>query len=130
MDELWSTLAAVVTAAGVLAGLVVLAATARGPLALRVALELWTAAGLLRLVGPPDWQALVTVAVVLALRQVVGRAQRHPAARGGSQDGGRGGHVGGGGDGPESRVPGGRRRPPWRALVAPQWAADHRTPGP
>ena len=46
MTQLVGPMAAVLTAAGVIAGVAALASTRQGLLALRVALELWTAAGL------------------------------------------------------------------------------------
>jgi len=79
VDDVVQALAAVVTGAGLAAGVVVLLATAKGLFALRVGVEFWTAAGMLRLVGDPGWHALVTAAVVLALRQLLAYAQRHPA---------------------------------------------------
>ena len=78
LAEVVGPLAAVVTAAGVVTGLVVLLATGRGLLALRVALELWTAAGLLRLGADAELPAILTAATVLGLRQLVSYAQRHP----------------------------------------------------
>jgi hypothetical protein len=39
-------------------------------------LDLWLAAGLLRLVLPPTWEQLLTAAAVIAVRQMVGPALR------------------------------------------------------
>ncbi len=72
MTQLLDTLALVCTAGGLLAGVVVLGRTGDGLLALRVALELWTAAGLLRLAGPPSWPRLAGAAAIVALRQLLG----------------------------------------------------------
>ena len=66
------TLALAVTAAALLAGLVALATTRRPAAALPVFLDLLVAAGLLRLVGQPSWQALATAAAVILLRRLIG----------------------------------------------------------
>lgn len=67
-----ATLALLVTAMALVAGLVALVATRRPAAALPVLLDLLVAAGLLRLVGQPSWQALATAAVVLVLRRLIG----------------------------------------------------------
>ena len=67
-----ATLALLVTAAALAAGLVVLGATRRPAAALPVLLDLLVAAGLLRLVGEPSWQALATAAAILVLRRLIG----------------------------------------------------------
>ncbi|MFI7070732.1 hypothetical protein [Micromonospora sediminicola] len=59
-------------AGGLLAGSVVLAVARDGRLALRVALDLWLAAGLLRLALPPSWDQLLSAAAIVAVRQLVG----------------------------------------------------------
>ncbi|MFI7427663.1 hypothetical protein ACIBPB_11825 [Micromonospora sp. NPDC049836] len=59
-------------AAGLLAGLIALATTRDGRLALRVALDLWLAAGLLRLALPPSLDQLLSAAAIIAVRQLVG----------------------------------------------------------
>lgn len=64
------------TAAGILAGLAVVLSTGEGKLALRVALELWLAAGLLRLAGTPSVSSIATAASILAVRQLVGLGLR------------------------------------------------------
>ena len=66
------TLALLVTAAALVAGLVALVATRRPAAALPVLLDLLVAAGLLRLVGQPSWQALATAAAVILLRRLIG----------------------------------------------------------
>lgn len=59
--------------AGFLAGLVALLAVRDARLALRIALDLWLAAGLLRLALPPSWQSLLAAAAIVAIRQLVTR---------------------------------------------------------
>ena len=125
LAEVVGPLAAVVTAAGVVTGLVVLLATGRGLLALRVALELWTAAGLLRLGADAELPAILTAATVLGLRQLVSYAQRHPAAAGGSA----GSRTGGASSADTRRSRGRGARWDWGALVVPQWAASRHVPG-
>ncbi|MEV0001691.1 hypothetical protein AB0H28_05310 [Micromonospora sp. NPDC050980] len=72
MSALIGYAAAVCVAAGLLAGLVVLVVARDGRLALRVALDLWLAAGLLRLALPPSWDQLLSAAAIIAVRQLVG----------------------------------------------------------
>jgi len=76
-------LALLCTAAGLGVGLLVLVA-GRDPLvALKVALEFWTAAGLLRLSGPADWEHLGGAAAIVAMRQLLGLSLRtSPRGRG------------------------------------------------
>ncbi len=59
-------------AAGLIAGVVALAVARDGRVALRVALDLWLAAGLLRLALPPSWDQLLSAAAIIAVRQLVG----------------------------------------------------------
>ncbi len=66
------SLAVVVTGAGVLAATFVLARTRRPVLALGVLLDLFMAAGLIRLTGPPDLQRTVSAALVILIRHVAG----------------------------------------------------------
>lgn len=72
LQEVAGTLALLVTAAALLAGLVALAATRRPAAALPVFLDLLVAAGLLRLVGEPSGQALATAASIILLRRLIG----------------------------------------------------------
>ena len=72
IEGLASTLALLVTAAALLAGLVALVTTRRPAAALPVFLDLLVAAGLLRLVGEPTWQALATAAAIITLRRLIG----------------------------------------------------------
>ena len=66
-------------AAGLVSGSVVLLVSRSGRLALAVALDLWTAAGLLRLALPPEWTNLAGAAAVIAIRRLVGAALTHTA---------------------------------------------------
>ncbi len=63
--------ALVVTAAGLVAALLVLAATRRPSVALAVLLDFLLAAGLLRLTGDPGWPSIATAAAVVALRRLL-----------------------------------------------------------
>lgn len=67
--------------AGVLAAALTVVATGQGRLALRVALDFWLAAGLLRLGQVPGWEPLLVTAVIIAIRQLVGWALRRPPVR-------------------------------------------------
>lgn len=58
--------------AGVVAGFVTVLVTADGRAALRLALDFWLAAGLLRLALPVTWQTLLAAASILAVRQIAG----------------------------------------------------------
>jgi hypothetical protein len=79
MSTVLDQAAALAAAAGLGALIVgVLAARAwREPL--RMALDLWVAAGLIRLAEPPGRGALLSAAVILAVRQVVSFGLRHSA---------------------------------------------------
>jgi hypothetical protein len=68
--------ALVVTALGLLVGALALAKTRQIPLSLAVLLDFFTAAGLLRLVGPPTWSRLATVALTITVRQLASRGLR------------------------------------------------------
>jgi len=63
--------ALVATAFGLIAAAVVFAAARRLMPALAVLLDFLIAAGLLRLVGEPSWDAIVTAAAVIAVRKLV-----------------------------------------------------------
>ncbi len=80
MSSLTDSAATVVTAAGLVCGLVA-TATGRWRSGLAMALDLWTAAGLLRLSGAPDTRRLLSAASIVAVRQVVARGLRSPAFR-------------------------------------------------
>jgi len=64
-------MAQLLSGAALLAGVLTLAATRKPALALSVFLDLLTAAGLLRLVGDPSWQAIATAAVIVGLRHLI-----------------------------------------------------------
>ena len=61
----------VVSAFGVVAGLVVFGAKREPKLAVGVALELWTAAGLLRLTAEGTWRTLTAAGAIIAVRKLV-----------------------------------------------------------
>ena len=65
-------------AAGVLVAALTVLTTGNGWLALRVALDFWLAAGLLRLGQVPGWEPLLSAALIIANRQLAGRALRRP----------------------------------------------------
>lgn len=106
MTEVVDALALLCTVAGLVAGLVVLGARRDGLLALLVALDFWTAAGLLRLAGPPSWQRLAAAATIPALRQLLKLSLRSSRSNG-------------------PRTPNGRSRRPHHAL-RPAWTRDLR----
>jgi hypothetical protein len=66
------SLAVVVTGGGVLAAALALARTRDPVLALGILLDLLTAAGLLRLTGPPDAARAAGAALVVLIRHVAG----------------------------------------------------------
>jgi hypothetical protein len=70
--------ALVCVAAGVLAGALVLAVARDARLALKVAVDLWVAAGLLRLALPPGYGQLLAAAAIILIRQLIGWALRPP----------------------------------------------------
>ncbi|MGY1638248.1 hypothetical protein ACI78V_16505 [Geodermatophilus sp. SYSU D00742] len=76
LEPVVGTAATLVVGAALVAGVLTLAATRRPPLALGVLLDLLVAAGLLRLVGDPSWQALVTAAAIVVLRRLIGASLR------------------------------------------------------
>ncbi|SCF11051.1 hypothetical protein GA0070607_5658 [Micromonospora coriariae] len=63
-----------VTTLALVAGVVTFLTTGAGRTAVRVLLELLTAAGLLRLVGDPSWASLAGSAAIVALRLLLGAA--------------------------------------------------------
>jgi hypothetical protein len=65
-------------AAGILVAALIVLTTGNGWLALRVALDFWLAAGLLRLGQVPGWEPLLSAALIIAIRQLAGRALRPP----------------------------------------------------
>lgn len=79
--RLLNTLAMLCTGGGLIAGLIAFAATGRGIPALRLALEFWTAAGLIRLAGPPSWPQLGSAAAIVAVRQLISLGLRDSPLR-------------------------------------------------
>lgn len=79
MREVIEEMALVCTTAGLIAGLLVLVRTRAVVGAVQVALEFWTAAGLLRLSSSGTWSAVGTAAAVVALRQLIGFGLRRSA---------------------------------------------------
>lgn len=82
------SLAVAITGAGALSAAIVLARTRSGVLALGVLLDLFTAAGLVRLTGPPNLARTATAALVILIRHVAvyglsasRRSDRGPATR-------------------------------------------------
>ena len=69
-------LALAVTAAGLVAAVVVLVRGGQPVFALGVLLDFLLAAGLLRLTGQPGWSALAVAAAVVALRRLLGAGLR------------------------------------------------------
>lgn len=65
-----------VAGAALVAGALALAVTRRPSTGLGVLLDLLLAAGLLRLLGDPDWQVILSAAVVVALRRLLSTALR------------------------------------------------------
>jgi hypothetical protein len=70
--------------AGLIAGATALVVSRDATLGLRVALDLWLAAGLLRLAAPSPGRQLLAAATIIAIRHLVGHAlrRRRPAAPG------------------------------------------------
>jgi hypothetical protein len=83
MTRLLEQAALLCTAAGLIAGALVVGSTRDPRLGLRVALEFFMAAGLLRLAGPLSAMTLATAAGILAVRQLVSLGLR-PSPRGGA----------------------------------------------
>ncbi len=72
-----------VAAAGIVAGVVVAMRTRSLREGIRVALDLWTAAGLLKLAADASWSAIAITAIVVALRHLISANLLAPdAARG------------------------------------------------
>jgi hypothetical protein len=75
--------ALLLTATGFAAGALVFARTHQIPLSLALLLDFLTAAGILRLVGPPTWSGLATVALTITIRRLAGRGLRALKPHGG-----------------------------------------------
>ncbi|WP_205347111.1 hypothetical protein [Pseudonocardia broussonetiae] len=69
-----------VVAAALVSAAVVLIRTRDGRRALPVLLDLLTAAGLIRLAGPPSWPVLATTAIVIVLRRLLTAGLRSASA--------------------------------------------------
>jgi hypothetical protein len=67
----YDALALALAASGVLAALLAGAVTREPRAGFPMMLELWTAAGILRLLGGPAWGRIVSAAVVIVLRRIV-----------------------------------------------------------
>jgi hypothetical protein len=65
-----------VTAAGLVAAAVALVRARQVLLPLAILLDFFTAASLLRLVGPPTWSGLGTAALTIVIRQLASRSLR------------------------------------------------------
>ena len=76
LTDVTGPLATAVAAAALAAGALTLAATGRPATALAVLLDLLLAAGLLRLVGDPGWQAIATAAAIVVTRRLIGAGLR------------------------------------------------------
>jgi hypothetical protein len=76
LDQVTGLAADAVAAAALVAGTLTLWSTRRPALALSVFLDLLLAAGLLRLVGDPGWQMILTAASIVALRRLIGAGLR------------------------------------------------------
>ncbi len=86
MTAVLDMLALLCTGGGLIAGAAALARTGQVLPAVAVGLDLWTAAGLLRLAGSPSWQRIAAAAAVVALRRLLS-AGLHPAAQEGRRPG-------------------------------------------
>lgn len=64
------------TAAGLVVAALALARTRQISLSLALLLDFFTAASLLRLVGPPAWPTLATAALTITIRQLAARSLR------------------------------------------------------
>ena len=81
MTTLAHDAALLVTAAGLVVAALALARTRQIPLSLALLLDFFTAAGLLRLVGPLTWSRLATVALTITIRQLASHGLRAAQAR-------------------------------------------------
>ncbi|MFK3979472.1 hypothetical protein ACI2K4_03720 [Micromonospora sp. NPDC050397] len=79
-----SELVQVITAFALLTGVVTLLAVRSWRIALRLTLDLLTAASLVRLAGTQHWRELATAATIVLLRTVIGAILAGPQARAGS----------------------------------------------
>jgi hypothetical protein len=71
MTDLLETSSLILATAGVIALAFVASPLATRKTAVPVTMELWTAAGLLRLCGEPSWTRIATAAAIIAVRRLV-----------------------------------------------------------
>jgi hypothetical protein len=71
MLVLADSISIVLAAAGVIVLGVAFTFGASWRAAIPIALELWTGAGLLRLVGEPSWARIVTAAAIILIRRLI-----------------------------------------------------------
>jgi hypothetical protein len=76
-------LALVFTGAGLVAAALALVRTRQILWAMTILLDFFTAAGLLRLVGPPTWRSLATVTLTISIRQLASLGLRLAHTRSG-----------------------------------------------
>ncbi len=72
----YASLACVV--AGFLSGAIVAVVSRSGVQALQAALDLWLAAGLLRLAQPPEWEHLLGAAAIVVIRHLIAAVLARP----------------------------------------------------
>ncbi|MEX0790059.1 MAG: hypothetical protein WD178_04715 [Actinomycetota bacterium] len=77
-------MAMALVAGGVVCGAIIILTTRNWHAAAGAGLELWLAAGLLRLAGPPSWQGIAMAAALIAVRRLLRSGHRvlasNPAA--------------------------------------------------
>lgn len=69
--EVWEQAALLCTTAGIIAGLLAVTRTRQLVASLRLAVEFWAAAGLLRLGSDSAWPTVAAAAGILAIRQLI-----------------------------------------------------------
>lgn len=74
-----SALAVTLSAAGLVVGAVGALTTRHLRAGVPMMLELWTAAGLIKLSGDPSWPSIILAAIVIGLRRLVTFGLRDPA---------------------------------------------------
>ena len=81
MTELLHGAALLCVAAGLIAGALAGIASRDGRVALRVALDLWLAAGLLNLTNAPGWEPALVAGLIILIRQSAGPARGQSSVR-------------------------------------------------
>ena len=71
MQRAFDEASLVLVVAGVFVVMMSLSLGARWRMGAGITMELWTAAGLLRLAGDPSWSRIATAAAIVAVRRVV-----------------------------------------------------------